>query len=347
MPDTDVPIQASLLRGLPALVTELGGSGEKFLAAYGVDAEVSARRDAFISLRVLERVLEDAALQFHAFDFGLRMAAQQDLQILGPLAIAMENSRTVSEALECASRFLFVFSPVFSHAVIPDPLGNPDLVGIRFASSRTRTAPQVIDYGVGIVHRVVALLNGSGQYGLRSVQLPHPRLAPEGAYREYFGADVAFDCPEAVLRVPRRVMDVPISGGNEVLHDIAIDFLESHFRHQDIPVSELVSAILDGQVGPDWPDLAKVARLLDLHPRSVQRLLASEGVRFKDLVDRVRREQTLDLITTTDLPFTQIAARVGLREHTSLTRAVRRWFGVSPSMLRSAGPDRPMAGSDS
>ena len=53
---------------------------------------------------------------------------------------------------------------------------------------------------------------------------------------------------------------------------------------------------------------------------------------------RVRRQQTLNLITSTDLSFSQVAVRVGLREQSSLTRAVRRWFGMSPSRLRSAGP---------
>lgn len=337
--DNDVPIRASLLRGLPALVTELGGSGDKLLAAHGIDDEACVRRDAFISLHTMERLLDDAADQCRRFDFGLRMAAQQDMQILGPMAIAMENSQTVGDALECANRFVFVFSPAFSHAVIADPLGNPGVVGIRFASSSARRAPQIIDYGVGLVHRVVAMLNGGGPYGLRSVQLPHARLASDGAYRDYFEADVAFDCAEAVLRIPRQVLDVPISGADDVLRDIAIDYLESRFSKQDAPVSELVTAILDRHRGPDQPDLATVARLLDLHPRSVQRLLYKEGIRFTDLVDRVRQQEALQLITSTGLPFSQVAVRVGLREQSSLTRAVRRWFGMSPSMLRSAGPD--------
>lgn len=339
MRDVDIPIQGALLRGLPALVGELGASGEKFLATYGLDATATSNTGSYISLHLLERILEDAARQFEVFDFGLRMAARQDLEILGPLAVAMENSRTISEALACASRFLHVFSPAFSHAVIADPLENPGMLGIRFASSTTtREAPQLIDYGVGLVHRVVVLLNGGGPYGLRSVQLPHSRLAAEGAYRDYFGAAVAFECEAAVLRVPRQVMDVPIVGRNDLLRDIAIDFLESRFSQPVVPVSELVSTILAGHWGPDPPDLAKVARLLEMHPRAVQRKLAAEGARFKGLVDRVRRQQALDLITTTRLGFSDVAARLGMTEQSSLTHAVQRWFGVSPSVLRSAGP---------
>lgn len=318
------------------MVSHLGGSGDEFLATYGIAASTPSSGDAFISLRLVERVLDDAARQHQAFDFGLRMAAQQDLHILGPLAIAMENAPTVGDALECANRFLFVLSPAFSHAVIPDPLGNPGVLGVRFGNTLAKGWPQGIDYGMGVVHRVVALLCGGAPYGLRSVQLPHARLAPEEVYRDYFGAEVAFDCPEAVLRVPRQIMDLPISGGNELLHGIAVDFLESHFSHQDVPISELVAVILGAQLGPDQPDLAKVSRLVGLHPRSLQRLLTDEGIGFKDLVDRVRRQQTLELITTTGLSFSRIAERVGLREQSSLTRAVRRWFGVSPSELRSS-----------
>lgn len=337
MRDSDLPIRASLLRGLPALVSGFGGSGDEFLAARGVDAEASMRRDAYISLHTLERLLDDAAEQCQRFDFGLQMAAQQDLQILGPMAIAMGNSPTVGEALECANRFVFVFSPAFSHAVIEDPLGNPAIVGVRFASSTTGRAPQIIDYGVGIVHRVIAMLNAGEPYGLRSVQLPHPRIAPEGVYRDYFHADVAFDCAEAVLRMPRRLLDAPIVGADEELRDVAIDFLESRFSKREVPVSELVLAVLDRHLGTDQQDLAHVADLLDLHPRSLQRLLQGEGVRFSELLDRVRQQAALRLITSTDLSFSQIAVRVGLREQSSLTRAVRRWFGTAPSQLRTAG----------
>jgi len=64
--------------------------------------------------------------------------------------------------------------------------------------------------------------------------------------------------------------------------------------------------------------------------------LATERKTFNDIVDEVRKTQTLNLITNTDLSFSQIATRVGLREQSSLARAVRRWFHTSPSGLRGA-----------
>lgn len=337
MRETDLPIRASILRGLSALVAGAGGAGPELLAAYGFDEAKIVQGDSFVSFRRVERVLEQAASRFSLPDLGLRMAAQQDLHMIGPLAIAMENSRTIGDAVECGSRYLFAYSPAISLEEIEDPLGSPGVVGLRFESTTRNALPQTIDLGIGIVHRVLTLINGHAPYGLRSVQLTHPRLAPESAYRDYFGAEVRFDCPSAVLRVPNRLFSMPVSGGNELLRDIAIDYLDTHFGHQDVPISELVAAILSEQLGSEGPDLPKVARLLSLHPRSLQRALSEEGTTFTGVLDSVRRSEALDLITTTDLPFSQIGARLGMREQSSLTRAVRRWFDTSPSGLRHAG----------
>jgi AraC-like DNA-binding protein len=337
--DTEVPIRASTLRGFSALVSALGGSGPELLAESGLDEKEIAGRDAFVSVRLLARLMEDAASRLAVPDFGLRMAAQQELDFLGPVAIAMENSRTIGEAVECAKRYLFMHSPALSVEPIADPIGNPKVIGLRYRLDTPNASPQTTDYGIGIVHRVMLLINGGTPYGLQSVQLPHPRLAPETAYTDFFGAQVKFGATNAVLRLPRQLLAAPVSGGSELIRDIAIDYLETHFGHKQLPLSELVAEIVADHLASDSPDLPKVARLLKLHPRTLQRILATEGKTFNDIVDEVRQTQTLNLITKTDLSFSQIATRVGLREQSSLARAVRRWFHTSPSGLRSATAD--------
>jgi AraC-like DNA-binding protein len=341
-----VPIRASTLRGFSALVDALGGSGSELLSASGLDESEVAGWDTFVSVALLERLLEDAASRLTAPDFGLRMAAQQELHFMGPVAIAMENSRTVGEAVECARRYLFVHSPALSLEPIADPSGDPEVIGLRYQLADANASPQTTDYGIGIVHRVMVLISGGSPYGLRSVQLPHARLAPEGAYKDFFGAPVSFGAARAVLRVPRELLSAPVSGGNELLCDIAIDYLETHFGRKQLPVADLVAEIVADHLGFESPDLSGVARLLKLHPRTLQRHLSKEGKTFNEVVDEVRQRQTLNLITKSGLSFSQIATRVGLREQASLVRAVRRWFNTSPSRLRSAAVDTSGDGVD-
>lgn len=335
MHDTEVPIRVSSLRGFSTLVSALGGSGAALLATNGLDEKEIAGRDTFISVGLLERLFEEAASQLSVPDLGLRMAAQQDLDYLGPVAVVIENSRTIGEAVDCAHRYLSAQSPAMSLKLITDPLGDPEVVGLRYRIVTPNASAQTTDYGIGIVHRVLVLLNGTAPYGLRSVQLPHARLAPETVYRDFFGAPVRFDANNAVLRVPRQLLSASVSGGNELLREIAIEYLEAHFGHTESPLSDLVAEIVLDHLGFDSPDLPTVARLLKLHPRTLQRLLSGEGRTFNEIVDGVRKAETLNYITRTRLSFAQIATRVGMREQSSLARAVRRWFNTSPSRLRS------------
>ena len=156
-------VRAAGLRGLPALIDDLGGDGRVLFAAYGVDAGLVDTDDAVIPSMVAGRLLEAGAADRDCHDLGLRLAARQDTAILGPLAIAIENSATLGEALDCATRFLFVHSPALTIAQGTDPSGRPGVVGLRYGSTeRDPMPPQVCDNGLGLLHRITVLLSGGG-----------------------------------------------------------------------------------------------------------------------------------------------------------------------------------------
>jgi AraC-like DNA-binding protein len=333
----DPMLRAAGLRGLVPLVDRLGGDGAALLARFGIAPAALDTDDALIRASVGRRVLEVAADELECPDLGLRLAERQDAGVLGPLAVAIENSATLGEALDWTGRFLFVHSPVLSVERVPDPDGQPGVMAVRYASTGpVALGPQVADLGVGLVHRIILLLNG-GPYGLRSVHLPHPPLAPVARYTGFFGADVRFDRPDAVLRVPAAIAAAPVPGGDRRLRDLALDYLGTHFGAPDQTMTARVRTLLGQTVGASPVRIGTIARLLQLHPRTLQRRLAAESTTFEAVLDDVRRSVAHHLITTTDLPFGQVTAMVGLTEQSALTRAARRWFGASPRTLRTAG----------
>jgi AraC-like DNA-binding protein len=326
-------VRAAGLRGLTALVDELGGDGAALLARFHIAADAPDSDDAVIRSGTAGRVLETAAAELSCPDLGLRLAGQQTTSVLGPLALAIENSATFGDALDCTSRFLFVHSPALTVTQVPDPSGRPGVIGIRYTGVEP-LPPQVTDLGLGLLHRIVLLLHG-GRYGLRSVHLPHPPLAAVVRYTTFFGADVRFDQPAAVLRVPHSLTAQPVPGGNRVLRDAALEYLRSNFPDPGQTVAALVRQLLTQALGTSPVDIASIARLLRTHPRTLQRQLAGEGFTFEALLDEVRRAAAYRLITQTPVPLTQVTAMVGFTEQSALSRAARRWFGVSPRALRS------------
>jgi len=329
-------VRVAAIRELPALVDSLGGDGRRLLRRYAIDPEVLASPDALMPIETAEMLIETASAELGRADLGLLLAAREVSAMLGVLAVAVQNAPTIGEALDVLSRYLFVHSPVLSVTRGPDPEARPGIDGVRYERVGG-SPPQALDYGLGLVHRTLELLSG-GPYGLRSVHLPHPMLAPVAVYTDFFGTDVRFQQQAAVLRVPTRLASAPVHGGDDVLRTIAGSYLRSHFTGVNTTVGDRVRIILAESPTSPPMRIESVARVLRLHPRTLQRHLSAEGSSFDAIHDEVRRDTAHRLITGTDLPFTRIAAAIGMTEQASLTRAVRRWFGVAPRTLRREGP---------
>ncbi len=93
----------------------------------------------------------------------------------------------------------------------------------------------------------------------------------------------------------------------------------------------------------------EVAELFSLHPRTLNRRLAEQGTSFKALVAEVRYDIACQLLANTALSVGQIAAILGYGEISALTRAFRRWSGMSPQAWRHQSRNaavRPRSGEE-
>ena len=336
-------LRAAGLRGLVPLLDSLGGDGAALLSRFHIDPDALDSDDALVPAVAAAKALELAAGRLHRPDLGLLLAEQQDISILGPLAVAIEKSPTIGAALACASRFLYIHSPTLSVDQVPDPGGDPGVVGLRYNASvpGLPLPPQSIDLGLGLMHRV--LLRAHGSYGLRSVHLPHPMLVPLARYTGFFGADVRFDQQAALLRMPAALMSAPLDGRDSVLRDLAVDYMASHFADPGHTLTARVRGTLARSVGTTDLSVDAVARWHRMHPRTLQRHLAAEGTSYEAVLDGVRRERARQLLTETELPLSQITGMLGFSEQSALSRAARRWFGEPPKRLRARARNRPAA----
>jgi AraC-like DNA-binding protein len=328
-------IRTASLRGFGDLVTELGGDPDRLLDRFGIDREVLEGDDELVSITAHDQMLDAAAAELGCPDFGLRLAGRQDLTILGPLARAVRSSSTATEALEYGARFLFVHSPALTIGVDDDPWNRRGVIALTYRKqlSESPYSPQAIELGLGVFHRVAVQLLG-GSTGLRSVELPHGPLSPIDRYLRFFGADIKFDRPVAALCVDRRILDASFATADEEIRRAALDHLTDAYSDPARSVAGRVRLAVSESLPGRVPPLAVVAAALALHPRTLQRHLVVENTTYGQVVDDLRRDRAHRFITTTDLSFTQIADLVGFSEQSTLSHAVRRWFGVSPGKLR-------------
>ncbi|MGW6984734.1 AraC family transcriptional regulator ligand-binding domain-containing protein [Streptomyces sp. NPDC054932] len=92
---------------------------------------------------------------------------------------------------------------------------------------------------------------------------------------------------------------------------------------------------LDAAFREEAVSLEHMAQRLAMSPRTLQRRLGEHGTTWREEVEAVRQEHTMELLRATDLPLRSVAARVGFSDMRALRRAVRRWEGRAPSDIRN------------
>ncbi|MFI7674134.1 AraC family transcriptional regulator [Actinophytocola sp. NPDC049390] len=328
-------IRAASLRGFTALVADLGGDPADLLSSFGIDPAVLNDDEGLIPITTHDLMLDAAARDLRCPDFGLRLATAQDLSILGPLAVAIEASSTVAEAVNCASRFLFVHSPALWVRIEEDPLGRRGVVALTYGKDLREStySPQGTELGLGVFHRMAASLIGGARF-LWSVHLPHQPVSPVRRYLDYFGAEVRFGGAVAALCVQRQILDESFASRDDAIRAVAVEHLASQFPDPGLDLATQVRLSIAETLPASTPTISGIARLVSLHPRTLQRRLAAAGTSFTALLDEVRREAVHRYLTTTDLPVGQVAFVVGFGEQSTLTHAVHRWYGCSPRALR-------------
>lgn len=322
------------LRGYTSVVQSLGGDPARLTGDCGIPLELLDDEDALIPYRQLIYLLEHSATELAVPDFGLRLAAAQDIGVLGPLAVAMQNAATMEEALRCASSYLFLQSRALSLGI--EKLTNSVRLRIRIGLKNMphQGMRQAEDLAIGVCHGASRML-AQDHYRPIRVELPHEPLCPESVYTRFFGIPVVFGCSENALYVSRDMMAISLQNRNAHLHRLAADYLDVQLPSADSRLASRVEIAIRRTLGTDSCNRESVARAMAMHPRTLQRHLEREGETFDRIRDRVRRERADYYLCNTALPLSQVAGIIGYTEQSILTRSCRRWFKLTPRQLRT------------
>jgi AraC-like DNA-binding protein len=325
-------IRGTALTNFHALVAELGGDSNALLAAAHIAGEDIGGHDRFISLPRGVQVLELAAAELGAPDFGRRLALRQSIDILGPVGLAARNAETVADAFVIFDKFMAAYSPAIS-ARMTIPIGA-DLRRFEFEFLLDPAPPQAqaIELSLGVTLQVLRLFLGS-DYRPLAVHLPHSARTPAAEYQAYFGCRLTFGEPVAGFTLRTSDLERPLPT-DRLAHQTAMDYLISTIGESEPATTQLVRALVRQLLPGGAVGLPDVASHVGLHPKALQRRLAAEGTTFAEVVDQARRETAQRLLRETDLTLDQLCRHLGYAEQSVLTRSCKRWFGMTPTAFR-------------
>lgn len=322
-------IAASSLSQVPELIADCGGDADEVFGRLGVDREVVGAYDRFVPFTTVSTLVGTCARELGVPDFGLRLAARQHPDILGPLAIVARNAKTIGEALNKVAEFAHVYSPAITTTLVDDGRSVHNEFGT--VPKRVPYRPHVMELALGVSLSTIRMLSDD-QFHPTRVEVTHLPIAPEATYRAYFGCPVKFGAARDCMRFSSSLMRQRLRQIDPLAHDLALRFLMG--RDRDTAFEDVVTALVVRSLPTGSARLESVARLLVMHPRAVQRTLTEAGTTFDQLVDDARRDLASEMLAGRGIPLSTVARQLGYAEQSVLTRSCRRWFGVTPLAKR-------------
>jgi len=177
----------------------------------------------------------------------------------------------------------------------------------------------------------------NGAFQPRRVCLPvgGPEDAP--AYETLLQAPVECGAPVAALVLDEAAWALPLRGADPYLRPMLKAALAA--SGLDVPgntdLQRAIRTRLRDALASGAAEPARIARLLGMSERTLQRRLAATGDSYSELLQSFRRTEAMRLLVDTDLTLVEVASRLGYAEQTSFTRAFRRWSGATPAAWRA------------
>lgn len=328
-------IRAAALRGYADVMQELHVPHGNLLKQFAISEQNLSDDDALLAIGAVCGLLEASSLAANCPDLGLRIARQQDHEVLGVLGLVMMNASSPAEAASIVSRFIFLQGTALRIDVEnPGPL-IPDTVAINFFIDGVAAGSQrqALDLLLGMSFQTGQMRDPLHRR-IKAVSLPHSVGGSMERYQKFFGLPVYDNQSRAALHCDAVGWHTPIGDVVPEVGKIVKEHLERNFPVPGQSLADRVRFALRPMIGTPQANREDVARILAIHPRTLHRQLLAEHTSFQDIKDTLRKELALKYLTETDATLAQLSALLGFPEQSALSRASKKWFGLPPTAVR-------------
>lgn len=245
---------------------------------------------------------------------GAAVGGQFKLPELGTWGVQVARASTLREAFQTAVSGIGLIHQGTDLRV--DINGRQAVVSLAY-QGRSSLEPRQHILGSLAVLRSIALLAGIPE--AVSAQLSQPYERAGERLEESLGPSLSFGADRDGILIDRAVLDIPLQVTDRPPRNY--DPLETAGR-----LGRLITELLPyGGVTID-----RVAGILHLSRRTLQRRLRDFGFAFEELVDDVRRVEAIRRVVIGEESAIEIAFMLGYSDPAHFSRAFRRWTGLSP-----------------
>ncbi|WP_375176725.1 AraC family transcriptional regulator [Marinobacter mobilis] len=326
-------VRAGSLLGYPEQVRRYGHNPTELLQRVGFRPSVLHDPDLYIPYEHLAELLEITAATCQAPDFGLQLGVRQGLEAVGALGSALCLQRTVADAMT------LMLKSVDFHArgVRIDTHLDPEWIelSMHFAFAREIACDQLTQLSMVLLTRGIEQLHGRpDRPALVCLVSPEPENV--AAFEQGFGCKVLFGQNENRVRYPTAGLIVPVNVDPALGQRLGNQWRKNWQQSREVTLIQQVERAITALLPTGECNLDMVARLVSMHPRSLQHQLKEESSSFGEILKASRLRLACQHLEQSDISLTTLALNLGFSELAVFSRAFKQWTGSSPRAWRKA-----------
>ena len=182
----------------------------------------------------------------------------------------------------------------------------------------------------------ISRIHGDSSFAPLSVELTRAKPEQASVFEQFFACPVDFSSDQITLRLDKAQMDAPIPEGNlplmREMERLSLEYI-MRMNNKDL-VGKLRRVLLD-QLPNGGADQQRVADALHMSARTLHRKLRDRGTSYRQQLDEVRCELSLQYMKHEQLTVMDIAFQLGFSNCSNFARAFKRWVGKTPNEYRS------------
>lgn len=203
----------------------------------------------------------------------------------------------------------------------------------EFTQPRPVPSVQALEAVMSLIVRTCRTLTDRS-FNLLHLEQRRPSPRDVTPYERFFRCEVTFGATADALTFDAEALDRPLPTANAELASHNDDLVRRYLAdmREGTIVDRVRRALAEQLPGDASP--TKVASLLAMSSRSLQRRLQEHGTSYVEVLRDTRRELAISHLRQPQCSITEIAFLLGFEDASAFARAFRSWTGVSPSTFR-------------
>lgn len=326
-------VRCGAITGFESLLYKQGVDPVALLAEYDITSSQLRNPDTYISYLKMAQLLELASERSQDPFFGLRLAASQDADIFGELGHALSVQPSYDNALEYLNQHLHLHAQ--GAYLQEQQLGDYTRLEFSVDFSEGVDFPQLKQMSIGQMSKSWAeSVDDGDEFTMHLMQSNSNkainRVNPFNLTNFVFDSDfdgIQFPSEWLEHRFKTEIDPTPL---RKYLQQ-RVDKLEENHpqRLQDQLRFLLTRALASGDYS-----VQRMASLLDLHPRILQKRLQNEGASYSQVLRQTREDIACQNLKYGCIGITDLALQLGYAEVAIFSRHFKRWTGLSPRAWR-------------